>query len=366
LDGITAFSFKPQSYLPDLVSALRQIIYTDKTIITMSQFTLPQTQKSIAIAAKRAPLVELTASVEPPAAGEVVVRVEWTASTPLDLHRADGGLLLDSYPVRTGGGGAAGRVVAAGPDVEGLRVGDRVMAFAFHGGKESNHQEYITIPTYLASKIPEGLSMEEAVTIPVNLVTVFHTVTHDLGIELPWPVPDTTEYKTNPVLDQPILLWGASSSVGIYAVQVLKHWGFKSILAVSSAKHHEYLKSLGASAVFDYTKPGVIPEILSYAESHPASGSKSPKIPYIIDCIGSVEGTLKPLSKIAEPGSRVAIMLPVIIKDATEDEEPEYEMDVSKVLQDSWAEGVTLRGVRTHFYLNVSSALSSSLGRIHG
>lgn len=323
----------------------------------MSHNPLPRTQKAVAIAAKRVPLVEISVPVEAPAAGEVVVKVDWTASTPLDLHRADGGLLIDEYPTRSGGGGVAGHVVAVGPGATGLGIGDKVMAFAFHGGREANHQEYITIPTYLASKIPQGLSMEEAVTIPVNLITVFHTVTHDLDLELPWPVPDTTEYKTNPVLERPILLWGASSSVGIFAVQVLKHWGFKSILAVSSAKHHQYLKSIGASAVFDYTKPGVIPEILSYAEeSHQVSGSSSsPKIPYIVDCIGSVEGTLKPLSKIAERDSRVAVMLPVIIKDATDDEEPEYEMDVSKVLQGSWADGVVLRGVRTHFYLKVSS-----------
>ncbi|KAF7548284.1 hypothetical protein G7046_g8722 [Stylonectria norvegica] len=44
-------------------------------------------------------------------------------------------------------------------------------------------------------------------------------------------------------------------------------------------------------------------------------------------------------------------MLPFILKDATEETAPEYEMDVAK-LDVTWAEGVIARGVRTHFYLD--------------
>ena len=310
--------------------------------------SLPTTQQAVALPAKRTPFISVTTPVHPPAAGEVLVRVQWTASTPLDLHRADGGLLIPEYPSLMGSGGAAGVVVAVGDggDLKGLQVGDQVMAFAFHGGKEANHQEYITIPAYLASKIPAGLSLQEAVTIPVNLVTVFHSATRDLDLELPWPIPkDWTPEDAN----RPILVWGAASSVGIFAVQVFRHWRYKNILAVASGKHHEYLKEIGATACFDYRKDGVVEKILAYTE-----GETVPTVPYILDCIGSLEGTLKPLSKIAQKGSKVAIMLPVILKDATEDTEPEYEMDVSKCLVGEWADGVITRGVRTHFYLDVS------------
>ncbi|KAI8684016.1 PKS-ER domain-containing protein [Fusarium keratoplasticum] len=312
----------------------------------MSSLSIPSTQQAVVLPAKRTPLSSLTVPVYPPAPGEVLVRVHWTASTPLDLHRADGGLLISEYPALMGNGGAAGIVVAVGDggDLKGLKVGDRVSAFAFHGGKESNHQEYITIPAYLASKIPENLSFEEAVTVPVNLVTVFHSATADLNLELPWPIP---EGYTPKKADEPILIWGAASSVGIFAVQVFHHWGYKNILAVASGKHHEYLRGIGATQCFDYRKGDVVDQILKYA------GDRSePKLPYILDCIGSLDGTLKPLTKIAQRGSIVAVMLPVILKDATVEEEPEYEMDASKVLVGEWAEGVNVRGVRTHFYLS--------------
>uniref|UniRef100_A0A0B7JSC6 Enoyl reductase (ER) domain-containing protein n=2 Tax=Bionectria ochroleuca TaxID=29856 RepID=A0A0B7JSC6_BIOOC len=253
--------------------------------------SLPTTQKAVALPAKRTPLIQISSPVVPPAAGQILVKV-----------------------------GPSG-------DLKGLKVGDKVMVFAFHGGSEANHQEYITIPAYLASRIPKSLSMEQAVTIPVNLVTAFHTITKDLDLELPWPIPQ-------------------GGSVGIFAIQVLRHWGYTNILVTASSRHHEYLKSIGATAVWDYTKPGVEAAILDHVKRR-----GEPQIPSIIDCIGSVKGTLEPLSKIAQKGTKVAIMLPVIIKDATVDEEPEYEMDVSKVLVGQWAEGVIPRGVRTHFYL---------------
>ncbi|GJJ75437.1 hypothetical protein EMPS_07795 [Entomortierella parvispora] len=307
--------------------------------------TLPSTQKAVALPAKRAPLIEISAPVYPPAAGEVVVHVQWTASSPLDLHRADGGLLISSYPAQQGSGGAAGIVVAVGAsgDLKGLQVGDRVSAFAFHGGKEANQQEYITIPAYLASKIPEGIPLQAAVTVPVNLITVFHSVTADLELDLPWPIPQNWASQA---ATKPILVWGASSSVGIFAIQVLRHWGYTRVLAVSSSKHHKYLHSLGATQCFDYTRPGVVSEILDYVKDR-----DEPKVPYILDCIGSLHGSLEPLSKIAQRDSRVAVMLPVIVKDATEDEEPVYEMDVSNCLPGKWADGAVVHGVRTHFYL---------------
>lgn len=296
---------------------------------------LPSTQQSIAIADLKT-LTTITTPLSPPPPNHTLIRVSFTASTPLDLHRSDGGLLIPSYPALSGSGGISGVVVAS----DALQPGDKVMSFAFHGGVEANHQEYVTVPNYLLSKVPENISLEEAVTVPVNLVTVFHTVTKDLELELPWPKPEGYKPKQR---NDGILIWGASSSVGIFAVQVLRHWGYENILAVSSGKHHEYLQKLGATACFDYNDTDVIQNI-----------NKAGNIPYIIDCIGSLKGTLEPLTQIAKGGTIVAVMLPVILKDASETEAPEYEMDASKVLVDKWAKGVVVRGVRTHFYLDVS------------
>lgn len=61
--------------------------------------------------------------------GEVQVRVEWTASTPLDLHQNDGGLLVNHPQVL--GDGTAGTVSKVGPGVTRLKVGDKVSRVRF-------------------------------------------------------------------------------------------------------------------------------------------------------------------------------------------------------------------------------------------
>ena len=132
----------------------------------------------------------------------------------------------------------------------------------------------------------------------------------------------------------------------MYFLQVLSHWGYKNLLTTASPSHHEYLLSIGATQCFDYRDANVSSQIM---ESVP---NQSPQIPFVIDCIGSKSGSLAQITKIAQRGSIVAVLLPVIVQDATEKDPPEYSMEVETSVQ--WAEGVETRGVRTHFYKDVS------------
>lgn len=307
--------------------------------------SIPTQHPAVVVIAPRNPLQIHSVDTVPPSEGEILVRVQWFASTPLNLHNADGGLLVQ--PPHIMSGCFAGTVAQLGdlsspslsPASRALRVGDEVFGFAFSAQQQRPMQEYITIPVYLCGKVPAGVPLQAAATVPSNFATAVHTASKDLGLALPWPVPEgwTPEAAQR---DAPILIWGAASSVGQYALQVLTFWGYRNLLAVASARHHDALRGLGACACFDYSEGDVVEKILS----------RGPVIPYIIDCIGSVEGTLTPLAKIAREGASVAIMLPVIITHASAARAPEYEMDASRALAGQWADGVELRGVRTHFY----------------
>lgn len=82
------------------------------------------THPAVVTASVRGSLEILQVPTIDPAEGEVQVRVEWTASTPLDLHQNDGGLLV-KHPMILGGN-IAGTVVKTGPGVSSLKVSDKV------------------------------------------------------------------------------------------------------------------------------------------------------------------------------------------------------------------------------------------------
>ena len=53
------------------------------------------------------------------------------------------------------------------------------------------------------------------------------------------------------------MVWGGATSIGTGAIQLAKLIGFR-IYATASERHHEYLKSLGASEMFDYRDEEVV------------------------------------------------------------------------------------------------------------
>ncbi|EIW77182.1 GroES-like protein [Coniophora puteana RWD-64-598 SS2] len=275
-----------------------------------------------------------------PKENQVKIRVDWIASTPLNLHQADGHLLVT--PPQILGGGLAGTVLSLGPDVKRLRVGDRVFGFAWRSNEEKPHQVYVVVPENLLARVPETeeyageQGMRRAATVSDSFVTAWHSLVTYLGLELPWPKREGYE---PPKRDERVLVWGASSSSGSYTVQVLKWAGYKNILATASPKHHAALKEMGAAEVYDYRDPAVVENIL-----------KGGEVRYVLDSIGSVDGSVTPISKIVRRGAIVAVLLPVIIKDASEEEAPIYTFDVTGSV--NWEEGVTALGVRTHSYLD--------------
>ncbi|KAF9694622.1 hypothetical protein EKO04_007282 [Ascochyta lentis] len=290
------------------------------------------THDAVATVGIRAKLGLIQVPTLTPTGGQVRVRVEWTASTPLDLHQNDGGLLVEHPQVL--GDGTAGTVVEVGSKVQRLRVGDRVFGFTWRSRAEKSQQEFVTVEEWLLAKLPEGFTLAEAVTLPNNFVTVFHALTTDLGVELPWPRLDDHVPEG---AGSPVLIWGGSSSVGQFAIQILRYYGYTNVLATASRKQHDKLRRLGAKALFDYNDSDVVSALL-----------REGRIPLILDCIGSKYGSLTPISHVAKSGAKVAILLPVIIRDSSETEAPEYEMDVLKAAD--WERGGDARGVRTHFY----------------
>ncbi|KAK8152440.1 hypothetical protein BC567DRAFT_238930 [Phyllosticta citribraziliensis] len=117
-------------------------------------------------------------------------------------------------------------------------------------------QQRVIVPAANAVALPDSISFNEGALLPMSVATAW-TGWYTIGLPL-----DTA---FTPADKQGMLVWGGASSIGSAAVQIAKSMGF-SVYTTASVKHHEYLKSLGATRVFDYNAAGVEQHIVTAAK----------------------------------------------------------------------------------------------------
>ncbi len=124
----------------------------------------------------------------------------------------------------------AGRIVATGQDVKGLQPGDSVLAVA--GGAFATH---VTVDSKMVAKVPDGVPLEAAVTIPVAFLTAYYALI------------TCAQLKHN----EWVLIHGGAGGVGLAALQIARWRGAQVIATASSAEKRDLVAALGAEHVFD-------------------------------------------------------------------------------------------------------------------
>ena len=182
-----------------------------------------------------------------PKLNEILVKVHASSVTRGDVSLrkiprfilAPIGFLFGFKAMKITGVEFSGEVEEIGKDVKQFKIGDKIFGTTT-GLVFGGNAEYVCVPEKskigVTVKKPENISFKDAAVIPVGAMTSFHILK-----------------KANIQKDFKILVYGASGSVGTYAVQLAKYFGGE-VTGVCSTNNLELVRSIGADKVIDYTK----------------------------------------------------------------------------------------------------------------
>jgi len=167
-----------------------------------------------------------------PGPSEVLVKVEAAGVGPWDgWIRAGKSALPQPLPL-TLGSDLSGEIVAVGPGVSDLRVGDPAYG-ATNPRFTGAYAEYAVAA--MVSRKPTSLTYIEAASVPVIAVTAWQALF------------DQAQLKAG----QTVVVHGAAGNVGAYAVQLARRAGVRTIATVAT-DDIAFVRNLGADTVIDY------------------------------------------------------------------------------------------------------------------
>ncbi len=173
-----------------------------------------------------------------PQAGEVLVRVLAAGVNPVDWKITEG-YMKNFRPVQfpyIPGRDISGIIEEIGPGVTAFQKGQAVFGQSAKGG----YSEHTIASVNTLALKPEMLSFEEAAAIPVGATTAWQGL-FDHG---------------NLQTGQTVLIQGAAGGVGLFAIQ-FAHWKGAHVIGTTSTANVDFVHSLGAEKVIDYTSTAV-------------------------------------------------------------------------------------------------------------
>ncbi|KAF7871494.1 hypothetical protein EAF04_003601 [Stromatinia cepivora] len=234
--------------------------------------TLPSTYKALRFSTLAGPLTveeQNISSVHTPKT--LLIKVHFASINPVDTQLWRAGIVSIVSGSKGMGRDFSGTIVAIGNQVKGnWSIGDEVFGCLFQMYGQGTFSQYIAVDPVSdpVVKRPNCLSREAAAAIPLVTLTMFSALSW-----LP-PLKGTSQRR--------VIVRGASGGCGSWAVQMAKHLYDCHVTAMCSSKNVDYVKSLGADEVIDYTSQPVLQTLLD-------SKIASTGFDLLIDCVGGTE-----------------------------------------------------------------------------
>lgn len=229
-----------------------------------------------------------------PGLGEILVRVHAASVNPVDSYGREAGMFVSAPPFVLGWD-VSGTVEAVGPGVTLHQPGDEVFGMLPFPHGHGAHAQYAVGPARVFVPKPARLDHVHAAALPLAGLTAWQALVETAHVGE----------------GSRVLINGAAGGVGHLAVQIAKARG-AYVIAVASAAQADFVRSLGADEVIDYTTTDIteaahdVDAVLeTIGEDYPAKALKVLKPGGIL--VSTLGHTLPPVAaEAAERGVRLA------------------------------------------------------------
>ena len=296
--GITPYQHKRTLTSPSRISST---INTDQTSCATKMKEVKVYKSSNEAEGIRTEIVDVPSPTPKP--HEVLIKVIVSGTNPKDWKYA----AFNPKALTNGqntGDDIAGYVHAVGNDVYEFAPGDRVAAFHVMRTASGSFAEYAIAPAKTTFKIPPKTSFEEAATLPLAAMTAVVGLYGRLGLPEPW---EKTHPAREVVKQGGVLVYGAASAVGAFAVKLLARADVHPIICVAG-RGIPYVEGLidksKGDVIVDYRKgdDAVVDGIKS---AIPQGG----KLMYAFDAV-SEKGSVPNICKVLDPRGSISTVLP--------------------------------------------------------
>lgn len=169
---------------------------------------------------------------------EILVKTVAISINPVDVKTRSGKAFYTKLKTEDPlilGWDISGTVEEIGKNVTDFKVGDEVFAMVNFPGHGNAYAEYVKAPSDQFALKPKNSSHEEAAAATLAALTAYQFLNN----------------RVKP--GDKVLIHAASGGVGHFAVQIAKIFGAK-VTGTTSERNIDFVKSLGADEVIDYTK----------------------------------------------------------------------------------------------------------------